>query len=88
MLLALLLACSTPEPAPKPAAAPVAAPAALPSEPVDRAVTLARRIAAEPERADAILAEYRLDRAALDALLYDIAADPRLSRRYAEAMGR
>jgi hypothetical protein len=50
------------------------------------AAALAKQIQAKPDQADAILKEAGTDRAAFEALLYDIAADPDASRAYAEAL--
>ena len=50
------------------------------------AAALAKRIQAQPDAADSILSEAGTDRAAFEALLYDIAADPAASRAYAEAL--
>lgn len=52
---------------------------------VEKAVTLANRLAAEPGRADAILEEAGMDRTTFQTLLYDIARDPELSKSYAVA---
>jgi hypothetical protein len=52
---------------------------------VERAVTLANKISNDPAAADAILTEAGLDRAAFEALLYEIARDPELSKSYAVA---
>jgi hypothetical protein len=50
------------------------------------AAGLAKKIQARPGDADAILKEAGTDRAAFEALLYDIAQDPEASRAYADAM--
>jgi hypothetical protein len=52
---------------------------------VEKAVTLANQLAAEPSRADAILEEAGMDRTTFQTLLYDIARDPELSKSYAVA---
>ncbi|MFV8755439.1 hypothetical protein ACNOYE_33220 [Nannocystaceae bacterium ST9] len=52
---------------------------------VEKAVTLANALAAEPGRADAILEEAGMDRASFQTLLYEIAGDPDLSKSYAVA---
>jgi hypothetical protein len=53
---------------------------------VDRAVTLARAIQANPAATDSILAAQGLTRAGFDSLMYDVAADSALARAYTEAM--
>jgi hypothetical protein len=50
-----------------------------------RVASVADAIAAEPARADAILAENGTDRAAFEALLYDVAEDPARSQAYLSA---
>ena len=52
---------------------------------VEKAVTLANRISASPSDADTILDEAGMDREAYEALLYEIAKDPDLSKSYAIA---
>lgn len=52
---------------------------------VEKAVTLANKLAAEPSRADAILEEAGMDRQSFQTLLYEIAHDPELSKSYAVA---
>jgi hypothetical protein len=52
---------------------------------VEKAVSLAHALAAEPNRADAILEEAGMDRASLDAMFYEIAHDPELAKSYAIA---
>lgn len=59
-----------------------------PTYPVDRAVAIAQAVEAEPEQAEAILAQHGLTEDELGALLFDIAADPEQSAAYAEALGR
>lgn len=68
------------------AAEPEAAPD--PSTPEGRvaiAAKVANAIAAEPERADAILEEHELDREKLDDMMFEIAADAELSKAYRDA---
>ena len=50
---------------------------------VEKAVTVANKIAAEPEKADSILEEAGMDRTQFESLLYEIAKDPALSESYA-----
>jgi hypothetical protein len=50
------------------------------------AAAIAKKIQARPGDADAILKEAGTDRAAFEALLYDIAQDPEASQAYADAM--
>jgi hypothetical protein len=52
---------------------------------VEKAVAVANQIAASPEQADSILEEAGLDRDSFEALLYEIAKDPELSKSYAVA---
>ncbi len=52
---------------------------------VEQAVTVANAIAADPGEADSILAEAGLDRNSFEALIYEIARDPELSKSYAIA---
>ncbi len=46
---------------------------------------LAEAIEEAPDKADEVLAAKGVDRAAFDAALYDIAADPELTKRYLAA---
>jgi len=55
---------------------------------VDLAASIAREIEASPDQADAILQRHGKTRAEFEQLLYDIAADPELSRAYNQALGR
>ncbi len=71
--------------APAKAEPPAEAPPALPPK-VAKAVELAKAISARPEDADAILARAGLDRAGLEALMAEIAADPALSAAYEAAL--
>jgi hypothetical protein len=52
---------------------------------VDKAVTVANMIANDPAAADTILEEAGLDRDSFEAMLYEIARDPELSKSYAIA---
>lgn len=52
---------------------------------VEKAVTLANQLSAEPNRADAILEEAGMDRTSFQTMLYEIAHDPELSKSYAIA---
>jgi hypothetical protein len=52
---------------------------------VEQAVTVANMIAADPAAADTILTEAGLDRDSFEAMLYEIARDPELSKSYAIA---
>ncbi|NVB43076.1 hypothetical protein G6O69_34960 [Pseudenhygromyxa sp. WMMC2535] len=52
---------------------------------VEKAVTVANKIAADPSSADDILAEAGMDREGFEELLYEIARDPELSKSYAVA---
>ncbi|MCB9758484.1 MAG: hypothetical protein H6739_01460 [Alphaproteobacteria bacterium] len=88
-VFALLAACdSSPPPEPAPPPEPVAEPAPPATDPrVEQAVRLARAIDAAPENAAALLADAGLTLEQLDALMYEIAEDPQLSRQYAEQRG-
>ena len=52
---------------------------------VEQAVTLANQISADPNQADSILESAGMDRDGFEALLYEIAKDPELSKSYAIA---
>ena len=55
---------------------------------VDLAASIAREIEASPDEADAVLERHGKTRAEFEQMLYDIAADPELSRAYNQAIGR
>jgi len=55
------------------------------AEKVQTAATVAREISSDPEKADEILARHNLDRAKLDALMYEIGLDPQLTEAYMAA---
>lgn len=94
-------AAATAEPETKPDAEPEAAPVdpavqaeadALLNPDLDgldpkvaQAVRIAREIEADPQAADSVLEKHQLDREGLDALMYDIARSPELSKAYREA---
>ena len=88
LLVALTAGC--PAPAPEESGsgedAAVADPAPLPEQ-VQKAVDVAKALEADPDRVAAILEEAVMTPDEYEALLYDIAADPELSRLYNEAMG-
>lgn len=67
-----------PEKPPEPAVDPNA-------EKIKAAVTVAREISADPEHADDVLARHGLDRRKLDAMMFEIAADPALTDAYMAA---
>ena len=75
------------KPADQPAAQPVVAdaPAGLPAD-VQRAVTVARAIEADPAAVDSILTAHGLTRAGLDSLMYAIAADSAKAAAYSAAL--
>lgn len=52
---------------------------------VQKAVSIARAIEAKPDSAEDVLASHELDREGLDALMYEIARNPELSRAYRDA---
>jgi len=60
-------------------------PADAPDGRVALAATVAREISSAPERADEILGKHGLDRDKLDALMFEIAGDPELTRAYMAA---
>lgn len=49
------------------------------------AATVAREISGDPDKADEILGKHGLDRDKLDDLMFAIAADPELSKKYMDA---
>lgn len=55
------------------------------AEKIKIAATVAREIAADPEHADEVLTRHGLDRAKLDAMMFEIAADPSLTEAYMAA---
>ena len=82
-----LTACGGGETTEAPADAPAAdaAPAPLPAK-VQEAVTVAKAIRAKPDDTAAALADNGTTAAAFDALMYEIAADPALSKAFEDAM--
>ncbi|MDC0716089.1 hypothetical protein [Nannocystis bainbridge] len=70
------------EPAPKPEQPVKPDPG---SEKVQIAAAVAKEIAADPEHADDALAKHGLDRAKLEAMMFEIAADPALTEAYMAA---
>lgn len=85
-LLLGLAACGSETPSPVAPVAPVAAPEAPRVDPrVERAARIAKAVAANPDGADAVLAQEGLSADELDALMYEIAEDPELSAAYAAA---
>jgi hypothetical protein len=52
---------------------------------VQLAATIAREIAGAPEQADEILGKHGLDRDKFDAMIFEIAGDPELTRKYMAA---
>ncbi len=87
LLVAVMAGCSAPAPeqtasGEQPA---VTDPVQLPEQ-VRKAVEIARAIEADPDRSEAILEEAVMTADEYEALLYDIAADPELSRLYNQAM--
>ena len=53
---------------------------------VERAVTIAKAIEADPDGAEEILASHDLDVERFEAMLYEIGGDPELSKAYNAAM--
>jgi hypothetical protein len=68
--------------APKPETPPAPDPKV---EQVQVAAMVAKEIAADPEHADEVLVKHGLDRAKLDAMMFEIAADPALTEAYMAA---
>lgn len=61
-------------------------PAADPADSkIQLAATVAREISSAPDKADEILGKHGLDREKLDALMFEIAGDPALTKRYMDA---
>ena len=56
-------------------------------ESVQKALEVAKAIKAAPDDAESILSEHGMTVQDLDALLFEIAADPAQSAAYAEGMG-
>lgn len=52
---------------------------------VQLAATVAREISGAPDKADEILGKHNLDRDKLDALMFEIAGDPKLTEAYMAA---
>ena len=73
---------TTPEPKPADTTPPAADPA---DEKIQLAATLAKEISGAPDKADEILGKHGLDRDKLDALMFEIAGDPALTKRYMDA---
>jgi hypothetical protein len=81
------------DPAKPVAEKPVADPATPKEEPkknpadekVQLAATVAREISGAPDKADEILGKHGLDRDKLDALMFEIADDPELTKAYMAA---
>ena len=87
LLVAVIAACPAPAPE-EPATgeeAAVVEPTPLPEQ-VQKAVDVAKALEADPDRVEAILDEAVMSADEYEALLFDIAADPELSRLYKEAM--
>lgn len=91
---ALFLAACPAEPELTEPTQPEAVEPAEPAEPeapamdegVAKAVELAKAIQAAPDNVDAILSEHGTTAAELEALLYEIAADPKRSAAYAAGL--
>ncbi|MBN2800225.1 MAG: hypothetical protein JXX28_13885 [Deltaproteobacteria bacterium] len=81
--LLLLLGCS--QPVNETVTTPSTASSAALDARVMKAVDLRAALRAHPGQADALLAQSGLDRAAFDALLYEIAEDPALAAQFAAA---
>lgn len=72
--------------------APVEAPKAVDPTPADSidgkvqiAAAVAREISAAPEQADEVLRKHGLDRDRLDAIMFEIAGDPEMTKAYMAA---
>jgi hypothetical protein len=79
LLIALTAGCPAPE-------SEESGSAPLPEQ-VQKAVDIAKALEADPDRIESILEEAVMTADEYESLLYDIAADPELSRLYNEAMG-
>lgn len=77
---AITPAKATPEP---PSVAPPADPPA--NDKVQVAAAIAREISAAPELADEILGKHGLDRDRFDAIMFEIAGDPAMTKAYMAA---
>ena len=67
------------------ATAPDAAPVGT-DDPVSRAVEIAKAIEADPDSAEAVLERFGLTVEQYEELMYDISADPELTRAYQAAL--
>lgn len=85
LVLLALTACGTAEPDGTPAAAPQAAAEAY-DDLAKQAAMISRELRASPDDAEAILAKHSLSAEAFEAMLFKVAADPDLSKRYNEAV--
>jgi hypothetical protein len=56
------------------------------SGPAERAAEIAGEMRAEPDRSAQILEEHDMTIEEFEALMYEVASDPELSRRYSEAL--
>jgi type IV secretory pathway VirB10-like protein len=77
-----------PDPAvttPDPKAEPTAPAADSPQGKVQLAASVAKEISVAPEQADEILGKHGLDRDKFDALIFEIAGDPELTKAYMAA---
>jgi len=78
-------AAATPA-SPAPSAPPAPPPAT--DDKVTLAVSIAKEIADDPDHAADVLSQHGMTEKQFEALMFDIAADPDLSRRYSAAMER
>jgi hypothetical protein len=86
-MIALAACRAGDKPADQPAAQPIVAGATADLPPdVQRAVTVARAIEANPAAVDSILSAHGLTRAGLDSLMYAIAADSAKAAAYSAAL--
>ena len=86
ILVAFTAGCPAPEQNAAGEEAAVVEATPLPEQ-VQKAVDVAKALESDPDRVAAILEEAVMTPEEYEALLYDIAADPELSRLYNEAMG-
>ena len=88
LLIAVTAGCPAPETEESGSGEEAAAVESAPlPEQVQKAVDIAKGLEADPNRIEAILEEAVMTADEYESLLYDIAADPELSRLYNEAMG-
>lgn len=81
----IVAACAAPEPEP-PAQEEAVADAPAPSDAVQKAVEIAKAIEADPDAADQVLQSHGLTVEEFEQMMYEISADPALSKAYEAAL--